>query len=72
MEHCFFGNNISSKLRILNLIGETCLNQNALIKNMFSKFAYNVIHAMIGWNFNILHVLCLIKFPSSTLSETGR
>ena len=24
------------------------------------------------WNFNILNALCLIKFPSSTLSETIR
>ena len=27
---------------------------------------------MIGWNFNILNVLCQIIFPSSTLSETDQ
>ena len=26
--------------------------------------------AVIGWNFNILNILCLIIFPSSTLNET--
>ena len=35
MEHCFFGNNIKSKMRILTLIGNISLNQKTLINNIF-------------------------------------
>ena len=54
---------------ILNIIGEIYLNQKTLIKNIFLKFGFVFIKAVIGWNFNILNILCLMMFPSSTLSE---
>ena len=41
-------------MQILYLIREIYLNQKTLIKNISSKFAYIVINAVIGWNFNIL------------------
>ena len=57
---------------ILNIIGEIYLNLKILIKNIFLKFGYVFIKVVIGWNFNILNILCLIIFPSSTLSETDQ
>ena len=35
----------------------------------FLKYVYVFINAVIGWNFNILSVLCQITFPSCTLSN---
>ena len=69
MEHCFFGNNIKSKIGILNLIRKIYFNQKTLTKNIFLKFVYVFINAGIGWNFNILNVLSHITFPSCTLSD---
>ena len=69
MEHCFFGNNIKSKMGILNLIRKIYLNQKTLTKNIFLKFVYVFINAGIGWNFNILNVLCQITFPACTLGD---
>ena len=46
-----FGNNNKSKIEIY-------FNQKTLTKNMFLKFVYVFINAGIGWNFNILNVLC--------------
>ena len=65
----FFGNIIKSKMGILNLIRKIYFNQKTLTKNMFLKFVYVFINAGIGWNFNILNVLCQITFPSFTLSD---
>ena len=65
----FFGNNIKSKTGILNLIRKIYFNQKTLTKNIFLKFVYVFINAGIGWNFNILYVLCQIAFPSCTLSD---
>ena len=59
----FFGNSINSKLGILNLTRK--FNQKTLTK----LFVYVFINAGIGWNFNILNVLCQITFPSCTLSD---
>ena len=53
---------------ILNLIQKIYFNQKTLTK-MFLKFVYVFINAGIGWNFNILNVLCQITFPSCTLSD---
>ena len=50
---------------ILNLIRKIYFNQKTLTKNIFYVF----INAGIGWNFNILNVLCQITFPSCTLSD---
>ena len=72
MEHCFFGNNIKSKMRILDLIENLYLNQKKTNQKYFWKFACIFINAVIGWNFNILNVLGKILFPSSTLSETDQ
>ena len=69
MEHCFFGNNIRSKIGIVNLIRKINFNQKTLTKNIFLKFVYVFINAGIGWNFNILNVLGQITFPSCTLSD---
>ena len=69
MEHCFFRNNIKSKMEILNLIRKIYFHQKTLTKNMFLKFVYVFIIAGIGWNFNILNVLCQIPFSSCTLSD---
>ena len=65
----FFGKNIKSKMGILNLILKIYFNQKTLTKNIFLKFVYVFINAGIGWNFNILNVLCQIIFPSCTLSD---
>ena len=65
----FFGNNIKSKMGILNLIRKIYFNQKTLTKNIFWNFVYVFINAGIGWNFNILNVLCQITFPSCTLSD---
>ena len=59
-------------MRILNLIGNTYLNQKTLIKNIFLKFACVFINAVIGWHLKILNVIGQIIFPSSTLSETDQ
>ena len=67
MEHCFFGDNIKSKMGILNLIRKIYLNQKTLTKAIFFKFVYVFINAGIGCNFNILNILCQITFPSCTL-----
>ena len=69
MEHCFFGNNIRSKIGIVNLIRKINFNQKTLTKNIFLKFVYVFINAGIGWNFNTLNVLGQITFPSCTLSD---
>ena len=70
MEHCFFfGTNIKSKMGILNLIRKIYFNQKTLNKDILLKFVYVFINAGIGWNFNILNVLCQIAFPSCTLSD---
>ena len=42
-----FGNNIKSKMGILNLIRKTYFNQKTLIKNIFLKFEYVFINAVI-------------------------
>ena len=65
----FFGNNIKSKMGVLNIIRKIYFNQKALTKNIFLKFVYVFIKAGIGWNFNILNVLCQITFPSCTLGD---
>ena len=64
-----FGNNIKSKMGILNLIRKIYFNQKTLTKNILLKFVYVFINAGIGWNFSILNVLCQITFPSCTLSD---
>ena len=64
-----FGNNIKSKMGILNLIRKIYFNQKTLTKNIFLKFVYVFINAGIGLNFGILNVLCQITFPSCTLSD---
>ena len=69
MEHCFFGNYIKSKMGILNLIRKIYFNRKTLTKNIFLKFAYVFMNAGIGWDFNILNVLCQETFPSCTLND---
>ena len=64
-----FGNNIKSKMGILNLIRKLYLKPKTLTKNIFLKFVYVFINAGIGWNLNSLNVLCQIAFPSCTLSD---
>ena len=55
---------------ILNLIRKIYFNKKkTLTKNIFLKFVYVFINAGIGWNFNILDVLCQITFPSCTLGN---
>ena len=54
---------------ILNLILKIYFNQKTLTKNIFLKFVYVFLNAGIGWNFNILNVLCQITFPSCTLGH---
>ena len=66
MEHCFWHD---SKVGILNLIRKIYFNPKTLTINIFLKFVYVFINAVIGWNFNILNVLCQITFPSCTLSD---
>ena len=66
IEACLYGNNIKSKMGILNLIRKVYFNPN---QNIFLKFVYVFINAGIGWNFYILNVLCHITFPSCTLSN---
>ena len=58
------GNTIQSKMKILNLTRKIYFNQKPLTKNIFLKFVYVFINGAIGWNFNILYVLCQITFPS--------
>ena len=65
----FFGNIIKSKMGISNLIRKIYFDQKTLTKNIFLKFVYVFINAGIGWNFNILNVLCQITFPSCTLRD---
>ena len=65
----FFGNNIKPKMGILNLIRKIYFNQKTLTKNIFLKSVYVFINAGIGWNFNMLKVLCQITFPFCTLSN---
>ena len=72
MEHCFFGNNVKSKIKILNLIRKIYLNKKNPNQKYFLKFVCVFINAVIGWNFNILNGLCQIIFLFSTLSETDQ
>ena len=65
-----FGNNIKSKMRILDLIGNIYLNKKNPNQKFFLKFACVFINAVIGWHFNILNVIDQIIFLSSTLYET--
>ena len=66
----FLGNNIKSKMGISNQIRKIYFNQKTLTQIFFFlKFVYVFINAVIGWNFNILNVLCQITFPSRTLSD---
>ena len=44
----FFGNNIKSKMGILNLIRKIYFKQKTLSKNIFMKFVYVFINAGIG------------------------
>ena len=53
---------------ILNSIRKIYIKQKILTKNIFSEVCIR-FHAVIGWNFNILRVLCQITFPSCTLSD---
>ena len=64
-----FDNNIKCKMGILNLIPKIYINQKSLTKNIYLKFVYVFINAGIGWNFNILNVLCQTTFPACTLSD---
>ena len=57
---------------ILNLIRKIYFNKKTLIGNIFLKFVYVFINAVIGWNFNILNVLMQITFPSCTLSDVDQ
>ena len=57
---------------ILNLIRKIYFNQKTLIENIFLKFVYVFINAVIGWNFNNLNVLMQITFPSCTLSDVDQ
>ena len=68
MEHCFSTITLNLEL-ILNSIGNIYLNQKALIKNIFLKFACVFVNAVIEWYFNILNVIGQIIYPCSTLSE---
>ena len=61
----FFCNNIKSKMGILNFT----LTKNPNQFFFFEKFVYVFINAGIGWNFNVLNVLCQITFPSCTLND---
>ena len=54
---------------ILNLNRKMYFNQKTLIKNIFLKFVYVSINAGIGWNFNVLNVLCQITFPACISSD---
>ena len=63
-----FGNSIKSKMGISNLIGKYIITKNPNQK-YFLTFVYVFINAGIGWNFNILNVLCQITFPACTLSD---
>ena len=54
---------------ILNLIRKIYFNLVTLTKNMFLKFVYAFINAVIWWYFNILNVLYQITFRSCTLSD---
>ena len=70
MEHCFFAITLLlTKMGILNLIRKIYFNQKTLTKNIFLRFVYVFKNAGIGWNFNILNILCLISFPSCTLGD---
>ena len=54
---------------IFNLIRKIYFNQKTQTKNMFLKFEYVFIYAVIGWNFNGLNILCQIAFFSCTLGD---
>ena len=54
---------------IFNLIRKIYFNPKTPTKNIFLKFVYFFINAGIGWNFNILNVLCQTTFPACTLSD---
>ena len=54
---------------ILNLIRKIYFNQKTLTNNIFFKFEFVFINAGIGWNFNVLNVVCQITFPACTLSN---
>ena len=54
---------------ILDLIRKKYSNENTVTKILLLKFVYVFISAVIGWNFNILNVLCQITFPFCTLSD---
>ena len=54
---------------ILNVIQKQIFQpKKPLPKIFFLKFAYVFINAGIGWNFNVLNVLCQVTFPSCTTS----
>ena len=48
----FFGNNIKSKMGILNLIRKIYFNQKTLNKNIIFEVCF--INAGIGWNLSFL------------------
>ena len=68
----FFGYNIKSKMGILNLIREIYFNQKTPTKIIFLKFVYVFINAGIGWNFNVLNVLCQITLTVYILSDMAQ
>ena len=43
--------------------------QKTLTKYIFWKFLYVFINAGVGWNFNILNVICQITFLACTLND---
>ena len=55
---------------LLGLLLEKYILTKKNANQIFLKFGYVFIKAVIGKNLNILNILCLIMFPSSTLSET--
>ena len=53
----------------LNLIRKIYFNVKTLIKNIFLKFEYVFINAVIGWNFSNLNVsLCFKAAYSVTMN----
>ena len=54
---------------ILNLTRKIYFNQKNPNQKFFLKFVYVFINAGIGWNFNILNVLCQRTYPSCTLGD---
>ena len=70
MEHCFLAITLNLKWEFKFNSKKKYFNQKkTLTKNIFLKFVSVFINAGIGWNFNILIVLCQITFPSCTLSD---